>query len=356
MATISLCLIAKNEGHRLDNCLSTFGQVVDEIILVDTGSTDNTKEVAKKYGAKIFDQEWHNDFSEARNLSFSKATCDYIMWADCDDILKDEDIKKLNELKPKMDKDYYSMWYNYRHDENGKCTYAFVRDRIVKRINGYYWDCAIHEALNVWGSHENCNIIITHTSNHDNGQKYIKFFEERMEKGFKLLPREKYYYGGECFVFGQYDKCINILESFVEDNYNGIYENKRTRDYLGKCYKIKKNYYKSLENYLQYMKYDKPTHNVIFEIADCCYNLNRIEESIFYYKIVVDNNFPIDNTTKIDPTSTIIKSCLQLCVLLFKQGNISESIKYNEIAYKLDSNNKLVLYNKKYFESLENNN
>ena len=48
MATISLCLIAKNEGHRLDNCLSTFGQVVDEIILVDTGSTDNTKEIARK--------------------------------------------------------------------------------------------------------------------------------------------------------------------------------------------------------------------------------------------------------------------------------------------------------------------
>ena len=138
-----------------------------------------------------------------------------------------------------------------------------------------YWDCAIHEALNVWGSHENHDIVITHTSNHDNGQKYIKFFEERMEKGFELLPREKYYYGGECFVFGQYDKCINILESFVKDNYNGVYENKRTRDYLGKCYKIKKNYYKSLENYLQYMRYDKPTHNVIFEIADCCYNLNR---------------------------------------------------------------------------------
>ncbi len=101
------------------------------------------------------------------------------------------------------------------------------------------------------------------------------------------------------------------------------------------------------------MRYDKPTHNVIFEIADCCYNLNRIEEAIFYYKIVADNNFPIDNCTKIDPTQTIIKSCLQLCVLLFKQGNISESIKYNEKAYKLDPTNQLVLYNKRYFESLK---
>ena len=173
-----------------------------------------------------------------------------------------------------------------------------------------------------------------------------------MEKGFKLLPREKYYYGGECFVFGQYDKCINILESFVEDNYNGIYENKRTRDYLGKCYKIKKNYYKSLENYLQYMKYDKPTHNVIFEIADCCLNLNRIEEALFYYKMVVNGDFPIDKLTKVDPTEVIVKSCLQLCVLLFKQGKIEESIKYNEIAYSLRPNNNLVIHNKKYFESL----
>jgi glycosyltransferase involved in cell wall biosynthesis len=59
----------------------------DEIVVVDTGSTDETKSIAASYGCEVFDFEWVSDFSKARNFAFSKATCDYIMWLDCDDEL-----------------------------------------------------------------------------------------------------------------------------------------------------------------------------------------------------------------------------------------------------------------------------
>ncbi len=78
MIEISLCMIVKNEEKVLGRCLDSIADLMDEIIIVDTGSTDRTKEIAKKYTEHIYDFEWIDDFSAARNFSFSKATKDYI--------------------------------------------------------------------------------------------------------------------------------------------------------------------------------------------------------------------------------------------------------------------------------------
>jgi len=87
MVTISLCMIVKNEENCLEKCLGSLKGLVDEMIVVDTGSTDRTKEISNAFGAKVYDFKWTGDFSEARNFSFSKATCDYIYSADADEEL-----------------------------------------------------------------------------------------------------------------------------------------------------------------------------------------------------------------------------------------------------------------------------
>ena len=87
MITVSLCMIVKNEEQVLRRCLESAKSFADEIILVDTGSTDKTKEIGKTYGGKIFDFPWRDDFAAARNEAFSKATMDYCMWLDADDVV-----------------------------------------------------------------------------------------------------------------------------------------------------------------------------------------------------------------------------------------------------------------------------
>ena len=76
MISISMCMIVKNEQDILARCLDSYAGTYDELIIVDTGSTDNTKEIAAHYTDKIYDFEWINDFSAARNFAFSKAGCD----------------------------------------------------------------------------------------------------------------------------------------------------------------------------------------------------------------------------------------------------------------------------------------
>ncbi|ONI38488.1 hypothetical protein AN639_05630 [Candidatus Epulonipiscium fishelsonii] len=85
--TVSLCIIAKNEEHNLFNCITSVKNIVDEIIVVDTGSTDKTVEIAKSLGATVHYFEWVNDFSKARNFTISKATGDWILFIDADEYL-----------------------------------------------------------------------------------------------------------------------------------------------------------------------------------------------------------------------------------------------------------------------------
>ncbi|ONI46598.1 hypothetical protein AN640_00045 [Candidatus Epulonipiscium fishelsonii] len=93
--TISLCIITKNEEHNISNCIISVKNIVDEIIVVDTGSTDNTVDIAKNLGATIYQFEWVNDFSKAKNFAISKATGDWILFLDADEYL---DPKHRNNL------------------------------------------------------------------------------------------------------------------------------------------------------------------------------------------------------------------------------------------------------------------
>jgi len=97
MITISLCMIVKNEETTLEQCLQSIQGIPDEIIIVDTSSTDNTKKIAQKFTKHIYDFQWVDNFSAVRNESFNYATKEYIMWLDANDILKPDQASQLQK-------------------------------------------------------------------------------------------------------------------------------------------------------------------------------------------------------------------------------------------------------------------
>ena len=135
--TISLCMIVKNEEKTLGRCLDSIHDIVDEIIIVDTGSEDNTKAIALKYTKDVYDFKWTEDFSAARNYAFSKATKEYIMWLDADDVLFDTDREKLINLKNNFDNsfDVVMMKYNLGSDDSNNPSCTFMRERLLKKEN-----------------------------------------------------------------------------------------------------------------------------------------------------------------------------------------------------------------------------
>lgn len=144
--TIALCLIAKNEERNLPRLLDSVKDCFDEIHVTDTGSTDRTVEIAKSYGCQVHHFDWVQDFSKARNYSFSHAKTDYIAWKDCDDTLEDaEGFKQFKNMLGHAD-----MWfasYDYAHDATGRAVCTFSRERIVRNNGNFEWKFFVHEGL-----------------------------------------------------------------------------------------------------------------------------------------------------------------------------------------------------------------
>lgn len=139
--TISLCMIVKNEEQLLEQSLESVKNLVNEIIIVDTGSTDKTKEIAKKFKAKIFDFEWKDNFADARNFSISKATQDWILWLDADETISEKDHDYIRQIVKEAQFPVVVM--EQRHYTNDKANLQFkeVDERYqkeAKEFQGYY--------------------------------------------------------------------------------------------------------------------------------------------------------------------------------------------------------------------------
>lgn len=354
MISISLCMITKNEEKCIENCLKSVHDIVDELIIVDTGSDDNTIEIIKKYSNTIYNFKWINDFSAARNYSFSLATKEYILWLDADDVLLEEDRVKLIELKNNLcdTTDYVGMMYDYSFDDNGNCTYSFRRNRLVRNFRGFYWDCFMHERLNVWGNHEDYDIHITHTRKHDNNKRNIENFRNKMLENYYLNPRETYYYGGELFAGGYYDDAIRVLENFLELDYNDNYDKVNALIKLADCYSNKGDYEKAIKYCTNTFNYEIPRAEVCYKLGYCFQKLQKYYEAIFWFKETLHSNSPNENFMKVDNSWINYLPYQQLCCCYYEVGDLKNSFRYNELAASEIPNDYYVIKNKEMFKSL----
>lgn len=146
MNPFSICLIAKNEEKRIERCLSAASKLDAEIILVDTGSTDKTKELAAKYTDKIYDFEWCNDFSAARNFSISKASHDWILVLDCDEYIESFNLQELLEfMNPKQEKNIGLLLRRNEMADGHTCMDDHV-ERLFNRRH-FHYEGIIHEQV-----------------------------------------------------------------------------------------------------------------------------------------------------------------------------------------------------------------
>ena len=143
---LSLSMIVKNEERYLKDCLDSVKGVVDEIILVDTGSTDNTKKIAEGFGAKIFDYVWKNDFTDARNFALSKSTGDWILYLDADERLNKNSVHELKNLtKSKSKIGYHCRIINI--DEISKRPSVMSYVRLFAKYPGISFEGRVHEQV-----------------------------------------------------------------------------------------------------------------------------------------------------------------------------------------------------------------
>ena len=289
MITISLCMIVKNEEAVLARCLDSVADLMDEIIIVDTGSTDRTKEIAAKYTDKIYDFEWISDFSAARNFSFSKATMEYIYVADADEVIDEENRQKFRLLKEAMLPEIEMVQMLYCNQLEFGTTYNFdeeYRPKLYKRLREFVWVEPIHETVRIEPVIYDSDIRIEHRPLSSHAGRDFAAFKRLHEKGERLSKKLHNMYARELFIAGEdrdFVESVPVFELTMSDVDRSLSEVKEAACVLARAYRVQ-------EDVANFFK------NAIKEVAaqssaEICYELGEyylakedyMEASIWYY-------------------------------------------------------------------------
>ncbi len=211
--TLSLCMIVKDEEKFLPICLESVKDHVDEIIIVDTGSTDRTVEIATKYNAKIYHHPWENSFSKARNYSLKYATCDWIMWIDADEEVNKNDAHKLKDVIRDDEVDVICLPM-FNRPIGGKAVSTFIAEKIFRNHIGIHFEGIVHNSLKHSGLTKKENIRLNHYG-YNQGDKQMEKKFKRTSSLLKLQikddpdnPTPHHYLAISCLERHRYEECI----------------------------------------------------------------------------------------------------------------------------------------------------
>ncbi|MBR5578424.1 MAG: glycosyltransferase family 2 protein [Lachnospiraceae bacterium] len=223
MATISVCMIVRNEEKVLARCLDSLQGLWEELIIVDTGSNDNTKKIAARYTDKIYDFTWTGSFSDARNFSFSKAGCDYIYSADADEELDEQNRERFRILKEALmpEIEIVQMYYGNQLSQHSIYNYDMeYRPKLYKRLREFVWQEPIHEAVRLSPLVYDSDIVIWHKPEGQHGTRDLEAFEKMLEEGQQLSDRIRDIYLRELYFMGEkkhLEKARDYLELLLTE-------------------------------------------------------------------------------------------------------------------------------------------
>lgn len=352
MFTISVCMIIKNEEKVLDRILSCAKKFADEIIIVDTGSTDNSINIAKKYTTNIYTFEWIDNFSEARNFSFSKATKDYIMWLDADDYIPQTEIDKIVNLKnttiefPSMFLFKYCMGF-----ENETPTFEFYRERLIKRSANLQWQGFIHEVIPITPDAKYLDINIEHRKiDSPNPKRNLNIYRKAKKRKIPFTPRDTYYYARELYYNNYYYSALKEFKKFLKSK--DIYPANEIEASI-----LINNICVHLKDIPQAKKYlfrclskHAPNPELCCAIGNVFYLENNYNSAIFWYNLALKTEYPNTGFHEKDYIGFIPH--LQLCVIYYTLGNLEKSKHHHLECKKIKPNHPSVKHNDNFFKKI----
>jgi len=227
---ISQCLIAKNEEENIEYCLSHLKSVVNEQIVIDTGSTDRTVEIAESVGAKVFHFEWIDDFSAARNYALDKAKGSWIIFLDCDEYFDDNSIPLIKNYIEVINGEKHidgilSEFINIDKDKNVISTVKNISARIFRNKENIRYKNKIHEFLADLGRKEfDFNVVCYDGSKelkilHTGYDKTVVREKNKNERNITMLKKElsknpedlklNVYVSQSLYMNGEYMEALN---------------------------------------------------------------------------------------------------------------------------------------------------
>lgn len=345
--TLSVCMIVRDEEAVLARCLDGIKDIADEIIIVDTGSADTTAAIAAKYTDKVYFFKWTDDFSAARNYSFSLAGGDYVMWLDADDVVTEENAAAIRALVDGGGFDAAYLKYAARTD--GEVSFVYFRERIFLRSLSPLWEGAVHEAITPRGRLVWSDAVIFHEKVRENAPlRNLRIYQGKIARGEKLSPREKFYYGRELFFNSMPRECIAVLSDYLGGD--GWVENR-----VEACRTM----------YRAYMSLgdERSALNCIFaafalsypRAEECCalggYFLGKEQfaPAIYWFERALASRERAEDGGFVSIDCLGYIPAINLAVIYDRMGDYARANEYNELAGSFRPNDAAYLSNKRYF-------
>lgn len=326
MPTISLCMIVKNEEKTLARCLDSLAGLIDEMIIVDTGSTDSTKEIAFQYTNQVYDYEWENDFSAARNFSFSKATMEYIYAPDADEMLDEENRERFRRLKQNLLPEVEIVQMKYKTVSefntvlNAKLEY---RPKLFKRLRTFLWTDPIHETIRTTPVIYDSDIEILHIPQSLHSKRDFSIFIRTFEKDGIFSPKLRSMYAKELLKTGDETDFSTAKEIFRIIFENDINEDARKEAacVLARCYRLEENQNEFFKLALKDM-ITTPCSEICYELG-CYFEKceDYLEASLWYYNAIHETASILDIHTSGDLPLRGLVNCYEKLLASAKEAD-----------------------------------
>ncbi|UCD56422.1 MAG: tetratricopeptide repeat protein [Candidatus Hydrogenedentota bacterium] len=354
---ISLCMIVRNEEAFLANCLKSVIGAVDEIVVVDTGSSDSTPRVAADFGARVLSFEWSDDFSEARNYSLENASGDWMLVLDADELIAERDVGRIRTLTNGNTDGYLFTYRSYSQDSHdirwiandgsyregdgwdgwisGQVVRMFRRDDRIRFLG------AVHESVDLsiigFGGRLASTDILIHHFHEKKGKAALRdkqlSYLRMCEKNLEILPgnAKTYFDMGLVYRYMLDDIARAILHQQKAVQLDAHFEDARME--LASLYHL-----------------SGDSKNAARELGTLLEQNPKLAPALHLCGIMLERRGKVDRAIEcyeraIELNPNLIDTRLNLGTLLFRKGEYERARKEWELAHRMNPSNARVLLN-----------
>ncbi len=346
-------MIVKDEELVLARCLDCVLPFADEIIVVDTGSADGTVRIAEKYTQKVYSFAWRDDFSAARNFSFSKATCGLVMWLDADDVVSERDARRIAALKSEMENYDVAMLPYVAASEGGRATYCYYRERIFRRSFAFEWKGAVHKAGEPRDRIRRSDAAVTHRkSKPAQPMRNLRIYQKLISGGAKLSPRDLFYYGRELHFNGMHAECAAVLERYLKGE-GWAPDRTEACLTLSAAYSALGDEERALSALLRSFSVGAPDSRACCMLGERLLASGDLNAAKFWYSAAAALPRGAKNGGFYQADYCDFIPYMQLCVINYRLGDVAEAERCNSLAAQARPDDARVLGNAEFFRSLK---
>lgn len=352
---LSLCMIVKDEEEVLSRALDGVSPFCDEIVIADTGSTDSTVEIARRYTDRVFDFEWTDDFAAARNFSFSKAAGEYVMWLDADDIVTPENGERLKKLRERLIReapDTVMCRYDAAFDAQGRTTFSYIRERVLKREGCPPWQGFVHECISPFGKIVFSHFTVRHgeTPGKVRGRRNLDIYQRHVAAGEKLDARHMLYYGRELTAHRLYREAEGVLEDAVRDSEWDVGRIEACK-VLADCLLAQGKREKAVETLFSSFRFGEPRAQVLCKLGAIFRAEGRLKEAVYWYTASLSaKDFTLLGDFDQPEYRTVIP-LVELTACFWQLGEKEKAFKCHTAALELSPDHPAVRFNEDFFRA-----